>query len=27
VDGRARLSRRHIKLDTRMLGIGTHIPL
>ncbi len=26
-DGQARLSRRHIKLDTRMLGIGSHIPL
>jgi len=25
-DGRARLSKRHIQLDTRMLGIGTHIP-
>jgi len=26
VDGTARLVRRHIKLDTRMLGIGSHIP-
>jgi methanesulfonate monooxygenase small subunit len=26
VDGTARLARRHIKLDTRMLGIGSHIP-
>jgi methanesulfonate monooxygenase small subunit len=26
VDGAARLVRRHIKLDTRMLGIGSHIP-
>ena len=25
-DGRARLWKRHIQLDTRMLGIGTHIP-
>jgi methanesulfonate monooxygenase small subunit len=25
-DGRARLARRQIKLETRMLGIGTHIP-
>jgi methanesulfonate monooxygenase small subunit len=25
-EGRARLSKRHIQLDTRMLGIGTHIP-
>jgi methanesulfonate monooxygenase small subunit len=25
-EDRARLSRRHIRLDTRMLGIGTHIP-
>jgi hypothetical protein len=26
VEGTARLVRRHIKLDTRMLGIGSHIP-
>ena len=25
-EGRARLTKRHIRLDTRMLGIGTHIP-
>ena len=25
-EGLARLSKRHIQLDTRMLGIGTHIP-
>jgi methanesulfonate monooxygenase small subunit len=25
-DDRARLAKRHIQLDTRMLGIGTHIP-
>lgn len=25
-DDRARLSKRHIQLDTRMLGIGTHVP-
>jgi methanesulfonate monooxygenase small subunit len=25
-DGAAHLTRRHIKLDTRMLGIGSHIP-
>jgi methanesulfonate monooxygenase small subunit len=25
-EGRARLAKRHIQLDTRMLGIGTHIP-
>jgi methanesulfonate monooxygenase small subunit len=27
VDDTARLVRRHVKLDTRMLGIGSHIPL
>jgi methanesulfonate monooxygenase subunit beta len=26
IDGAARLTRRHIRLDTRMLGIGSHIP-
>jgi methanesulfonate monooxygenase small subunit len=26
VGGAARLSKRHIKLDTRMLGIGSHVP-
>jgi methanesulfonate monooxygenase small subunit len=26
VGGSARLTQRHVKLDTRMLGIGSHIP-